>query len=476
MEFDFEHIDRIVNARSLAIVGASNTPGKFGSFFTSAQLAMGFAGTVYLVNPGEREIAGQQAFPDLRSLPERPELVYVTIPADASLEVLRECVEVRPLAVIILAAGFRESGERGQALETEALGLARRGGFRIVGPNCFGIYNPRTRLTLVPGYDFSASPGGTAFLSQSGGLSAHVARLGRSLGIDFSAVISYGNGLDLDACDFLRYFGRDPRTDTIAGYLEGVGDGRGFLEALEEAAARKPVILWKVGRSEASRRAALSHTGSLAGAPEVWAAALRQRGVIGVAGVDEICDVLVALRRLGRTPGRRLLIVGGGGGLGTYASDLAEEEGLEVPPLEAGAGERIAGILRGAGAVAANPLDIGTPLIPLPAFEAVLQEAARNPTTDVLIFDLAVNFGLDLAGEDGMAAVAEVLGRVASESGKPLAAVLYTRSCDPDNLRAEAVLRRMRARLIAAGVAVFPSMRRAIRALSLITSRSAPGR
>jgi len=466
--FSFEEIDAIINARSIAVVGASDKPAKFGTMLTTSQLAMDFDGPMYLVNPNGKEIFGQTVCPDLASLPEVPDLVYVTIPAHLSMQVLEDCARLGVKGVVIVAAGFRESGPQGCTLEEEALRIAEAGGFRIMGPNCFGIYNPRNRLTLIPGYDLSRSPGRAVFLSQSGGFSVHVARQGKSLGIDFRAVISYGNGADLDEVDLLRYFSLDPGTDVIAGYLEGTGDGRAFLEAVKEAASRKPVVLWKVGRCESAQRAVTSHTGSLAGDSEIWEAALNQFGVIPASGVDEVCDVLLALKHLGRRPGRRLLLCGGGGGLGTYAADLAAEEGLEVPDLEEGVRARTLEILGSVGSVVNNPLDIGTPLILLPRFEACLKEAAGNPTTDLLIFDLAVNFGLDMAGKEGLDLVAEAFVHARKESGKPIAAVLYTRSYDPEDFRSEGALRTLRWKLLENGVAVFPSMRRAIRAVSLV--------
>ncbi|MGW8321289.1 MAG: CoA-binding protein, partial [Thermodesulfobacteriota bacterium] len=345
MGFDFAQIDRILNARSIAIVGASNSPVKFGGMLTASQLTMGFAGPVYLVNPNEKEIMGHAAYPDLLSLPETPDLVYIVIPADRSLEVLKQCGQRGVKGVVMIPAGFREISKEGRALEEEALRLARKGGFRIVGPNCFGIYNPRNRLTLLPGVDFSTTPGDVAFLSQSGGFSTHVVRLSQSLGLRFSALVSYGNGVDIDAPDLLRYFAQDPQTGVIGAYLEGVRDGRAFLEALKEAASKKPVVLWKVGKAATAQRAVMSHTGSLAGSAEIWEAALRQTRAIQVSGIDEICDVLLALRHLGWKPGRRLLVSGGGGGLGANAADLAALAGLEIPPLNEGTGDKLTEIL-----------------------------------------------------------------------------------------------------------------------------------
>ncbi|WP_458012287.1 CoA-binding protein [Candidatus Solincola sp.] len=468
LEFDFAEIDAIINARSLAIVGASGKPFKFGSLFTASQLSFGFNGPVYLVNPGEKEIMGHPCYPDLASLPEVPELVYIAIPAYRSLDILRECARLGVKGVVLLAAGFREMGEQGAELEREAVSIARGGGFRIIGPNCFGIYNPRNRLTLLPGHDFSDVPGEVAFISQSGGFSAHVVRLAGDLGIHFSAVVSYGNGADLSEVDLLRYFTLDPATQIISGYLEGTSDGRRFFEALKEAASHKDVVMWKVGKSESSRRAAASHTGSLAGSSALWEGLFRQCGVIEVSGVDELCDVLLALKHLGRRPGRKMLISGGGGGLGAYAGDLAEAEGLEVPLLHADTERRLREILVYPGSSVGNPLDIGTPLTHLPVFEAAMREAALNPTTDVLVFDLALNFAHGLFGDTGLEEAAEILVRVRRETGKPVILVLYSRALGPRDMALEELSRRLRDRLLSRGVLVYPSMARAMRALSLV--------
>lgn len=470
MPFNYEEIDAVINARSMAIVGASAKPIKFGSLFTMSQLTYGFSGPVYLVNPGEEEIMGRKVYPDLASLPEVPELVYLTIPAHRSMDILRECAGLGVKGVIIMAAGFREAGEGGEELEREALRLAREGGFRIVGPNCFGIYNPRNRLALLPGYDFSDTPGDVAFISQSGGFSVHVGRQCKSLGIDFSAIVSYGNAADIEETDLIRYFAADPQTACIAGYLEGAADGRQLMQALKEAAARKTVVLWKVGKSESSARAVVSHTGSLAGSAAIWGGMLRQSGVIEVSGVDEMCDVLLALKHLGRKPGRHLMLSGGGGGLGTYAADLAEEAGLEVPPL---AGESLAHlreVLSAPGAAVGNPLDIGAPLIHLPVFEAAMREAAANTSTDILVFDIAVNFAFGLGGEEGLSAAMDMLAGIRRELGKPVVVVLYSRALGGEDIAFEEMQRRLQDRLLRGGVLVYPSMPRAIRALSLVNA------
>lgn len=464
---NFDQMDSILNARSLAIVGASGKRMKFGSLHTIAQLTYGFAGGIYLINPNETEIMGLPAYPSIASLPEIPDVVYITIPAHLSLDVLKECGQAGVKGVIMLASGFREAGEQGRQLEKEALELARRGGFRIIGPNCFGIYNPRNGLTLLPGHDFSKQAGGFAFISQSGGFSAQVGRLCKSSNIDFSAIVSYGNGADIDESDLLLYFAEDPQTRIIGAYLEGVKDGGRFLQALKHAASRKPVLLWKVGKSDSSRRAVASHTGSLAGYAKIWQGVLRQAGAIEVSGVDELCDTVLALELLGRNPGKRLMLVGGGGGLGTYAADLAEAEGLQVPALDELALERARLILSQPGGAVGNPMDIAAPIVPLPLFDSVMREAAGYGNCDILIFDMALNFAYGIAGEEGLEKASDILIHIRKEVAKPMVIVLYSRADGYEDLPLEAVLRRQREKLLRGGIAVYPSMARAIKAISL---------
>ncbi len=478
-DFDFAQLDAIINARTIAIVGASNNPGKFGGLLIASLMAIGFNGEMFFVNPGETKIMGQPAYADLSALPAVPDLVYITIPAHRSMEILRECAHLntasaadreRVKAVIVIAAGFREAGEEGRRMEEEAVALAAEAGFRIIGPNCFGIYNPRNGLTLLPSYDLSREPGDIGFMAQSGGFAGQVARMGKSLGLGFSAVVSYGNGGDLDEVDLLRYFAADPQTNYIAAYLEGVRDGEAFRQALCEAAATKPVVIWKVGRAEPSRRAVASHTGSLAGSAEIWEALVRQCGAIPASGVEEVLDILLALKHLGRDPGRRLGIAGGGGGLGTYAADLADAEGLEVPLPDRATLSRMKKALARAGAVPGNPLDIGAPLIPLPEFEGAIRAAAFDPATDIFVFDLAINFGYDIAGETGLYLAMDALVRAKVDSGKPMVMVLYSRNEDSENLTLEKARREVRDKLIAAGIPVYPSMPRALRALARINA------
>jgi acyl-CoA synthetase (NDP forming) len=456
-------VKQILEARSLALVGASNRPFKFGSLFLASLLAMGFDGRIYPVHEREKEIMGVPAYPDLPSLPEAPELVYFTVPAFRCMEAMRQCVGLGVKAVVIMAAGFREAGPGGEELEREALRLAREGGFRIIGPNCFGIYNPRTRLTLLPGHDFSPIPGKLGFFSQSGGFAAHFGRMCMGLGMGFSSIISYGNGADVCEAELLEHFLEDGDTAIVAGYLEGAREGRAFFEALRRSERSKPVILWKVGRGEAARRAVASHTGSLAGSSRLWDELFIQCGVIPVQGLEEMSAVAQCFYRLEGRPARRVLMMGGGGGLGAHGADLAESHGLELPSLAPHTEKALREALPAVGAVVANPLDIGTPLTLPAVFERVAEAVAGDPATDIVLFDLAVNFGANLLGAEGVRGALETLREACRERGKPCAFNLYNRA--PDDPGAAGLHLELRRDLAAGGALVFDDLRSAFRSL-----------
>lgn len=467
---EFEEIHRILNARSLAIVGASNSPEKFGYQIMQSNLTMGFKGPIYPVNRNASQVLGFKSYPSVADLPESPDVVYLTIPAHRSMDILKDCASRGTKCVVIIASGFREIGEERKRMEEEALKIAREGGFRIIGPNCFGIYNPRNCITMLPGHDLSKEFGDVAFISQSGGFAVQVARLGNSLGINFSAALSYGNAADIGECDLLRYFSDDPDTNIIGCYIEGTQNGTEFKRVIEETAAKKPLIVWKAGDTEVSRRAVLSHTGSLAGESRIWDCFLRSKGAMRASGVEEMVDAFVALKHIGRNPGRRLLIAGGGGGLGTYGADKAIERGLEIPPLSNKTLEAMRKLLGYPGAVASNPLDIGTPITSPPLFRQIVSQAVSNDTTDVFLFDLAFNLAYPIAGEDVLSELARIFSEARQESGKPIAVSLYSRACGESDIEIEKSLRKVRSQLLEGGIAVFGSTESAIRAISIVNS------
>lgn len=278
--------------KSLAVIGASSDMTKFGNIILSALIEIGFEGKIYPVNTEGGEINGLKAYRSLWEVPGEVDFAVLTIPAPAVKSSLEECRRKGVKGVEILTSGFGETGTpEGRQLEEEVAGYAR-GGIRILGPNCFGVYCPESGLTILPGQNFSRQTGPIGFLSQSGGLCADLGQIAKGLGMGFSKMVSYGNGCDLAACDLLEYFFADPKTKIIAGYLEGVEEGPRFLQILKNNRGRKPVILWKAGLTGTGSRAVMSHTGSLSGAAEVWNSVLKQAGVVQVRSAEEMIDAI----------------------------------------------------------------------------------------------------------------------------------------------------------------------------------------
>jgi len=325
--------------RSLAIVG-SVAEGKIGRVLLDQVLSGGFADVV-VVNP---KAEGTDAAPAVRSLAQRPtdgpppDLVVVASPAATVAGALEDAGRAGARVAVILSAGFSESGN--SAEEQALLRVARRFGLRLVGPNCAGIVNTKHRL--FPTLETRPPAGEVAFVSQSGALGGAVLSWAEEQGVGLSKFVSYGNGVDLTEADFLDALREDGETRVVALYVETVSDGRRFLDVASRLAAAKPLVVIKSGRSEPGRRAALSHTGSIAGADAVFDAALRQCGAIRVEGIEEMFDLCRAFTMLPPLAGRRLAIVTNSGGPGVLAADRAAACRLDVPPPSAPLRQRLA--------------------------------------------------------------------------------------------------------------------------------------
>ena len=282
--------------------------------------------------------------------------------------------------------------------------------------------------------------------------------------MEFSAIVSYGNASDVNEVDLLEHFLSDDGTRVICGYIEGTRDGRALYRVLREARGRKPVILWKVGRGEVARRAVASHTGSLAGSAAIWDDLFRQCGVIAVEGMEEMAAVAQCFYRLEGKPARRVLVLGGGGAICSHAADLAERYGLELPPLAGETEDALRQTLPPVGAVVANPLDIGTPLTPPAVFERIAGIVAADTATDIFLFDLALNFGAQLLGEEGARACLKMLVEAGRSAGKPCAFNLYNRA--PDDLEMVRFHAQVKKELAVAGALVFDDLATALRSLA----------
>ncbi len=350
-------IRALFEPESVAVVGVPRGP-RPGQLFLQALLDPGYGGRIYPVNPNAQEILGLRCYPSVTSLPEAVDLAIIAVPASGAISAVAECAERGVKAAVVFTAGFSElATKEGRAREAELLAAARRGPVRLVGPNCMGIYVPKSGLGSFPGLPSERGP--IAFVSQSGSLSNRVAWDGSSRGLAFSKVVSVGNQTDLETSDFLEYLSEDQETDIIAAYVEGAKDGRRLWRALLQAGRRRHVVVWKVGRTHSGARAASSHTGAMAGEAEVWSGMLRQTGALQVRDLDELLDVLVALRFVGRPMGRRMAIVTGPGGPAVSAADACEEAGLELAQLSRETRERLRSIVGGAGTSVRNPVDVG---------------------------------------------------------------------------------------------------------------------
>ena len=294
-------------------------------------------------------------------------------------------------------------------------------------------------------------------MSQSGGYAIRVPRRGQGLGITYSKVVSYGNACDINECDLLEYFYRDPKTEIITGYIEGVKDGPRFFKLLREVCRKKPVILWKGGLTQGGGRAVQSHTASLGGEQHVWEALFRQTGAVRVSDLDELLDTTLAFLHLEPQAGRRVSPIGGGGGIGVAAADTCERMGLSVPAFPQELRNRLSAIIPAAGASARNPVDVANPSPPAQMLRAVMETVACEPDIDVLIVD---ELDMTMVRE-----TAEVPVDIKNRFGKPVVMVLPVENVGSATLEAEGARRRVCDYYLEQGLPVYLTLERAARAL-----------
>ena len=333
-----ENMHFLFHPRSVAVIGATDRFGTWG-FGVINRMLRGGDFSVYPINPKGGEILGVKAFPKVTDVPGEVDLAVIVVPPQHVPGVMADCAAKGVKAAVIITAGFREVGEDGARLEAEVVRIARQAGIRFVGPNGNGHFHAQAGLFSMGGTRIQAGP--ISLVSQSGNFGGHIVSRGSEKGIGFSKYVSSGNEADLTIEDYIEYLGRDEATKVICAYVEGLKDGRRFLDVAREVTRLKPIVLMKVGRTPEGASAALSHTGSLSGSDQVNKAALKQAGIIRVGRVDEMLDAASALIRQPLPKGRRVGIVTGGGGFGVVAADACRDLGLEVPPLKAETIERL---------------------------------------------------------------------------------------------------------------------------------------
>lgn len=349
-------LDDIFSPRGIAVVGVSAKNFSFAEIVLHSLKEAGFP-AIYPVNPKYDEVLGLRCYPGILDIPGVVDHVVVNIPAESALTLLDECAQKGVRSVHFFTAGFGESGDKERAsLEKELLAKAKAGGFRIIGPNCVGLFVPKSRLVNV--FGMPLDPGPIGFISQSGGHAQNLPLYSGPRGLRFSKVISYGNALDVNEIELLRYFADDDETKFIAAYIEGIKHGEAFRKALTDTASKKPVVLYKGGRTEAGKRTAFGHTASMTSSVEVFDAMCRQAGVIMVHNIDEMIDALSVLCFTQQIPDDTgICLLGAGGGPSVLAGDEMEIEGLHFPAFTVAVQEELKKYLPFAGSIFTNPLD-----------------------------------------------------------------------------------------------------------------------
>jgi acyl-CoA synthetase (NDP forming) len=426
----------------------------------------GFRGRIYPVNPRYDEVLGFPAYATVSAVPGPVDYVISCVPSTQVLNLLDDCAAKGVKCIHLYTARFSETGRQDAAdLEQEVLRRARAAGIRLIGPNCMGVYNPGHGLSF--GYDLAKEAGSVGMASQTGGGASWFVRLAGARGLRFSKAISYGNALDFNECDYLEYFTQDDATNVITIYVEGVRDGRRFFRTLGEAAARKPVIVIKGGRSRAGTRAVASHTASLAGSMDTWEAMVAQAGAVSAANFDEMADLAVAFCFLPAITGHRVGVAGGGGGPSVLSADECEEAGLEVAPLP----DEIRETLKARGVEIwdwiSNPVDVSI----IGGFGVtdldMLRLMGANEGFDLLIGLINEGVMFTLSQREGatmrLQSAAEGYSRLKQECGKPLLAVIGDDGSGSDRYGdwAGQAVSETRTNLIEAGIPFFPTIGRA---------------
>ncbi len=404
-------LDFLFRPKAVAVVGASREPGKVGHTVLENLLSAGFRGAIYPVNPKAQEILGLKVYPSVSAIPGEVELAVIAIRAPLVPQVIEECGKKGVRAAVILSAGFRETGREGAQLEREVLAKAQKFGLRIVGPNCLGVLDTYARLNVT----FAAVKplrGAVGFFSQSGALCLHLLEWSRAEKVGLSRFVSLGNKCDVSEVECLRALGEDPHTRVILGYLEGIDDGRAFVEVAREVSRKKPVVIFKSGVTGAGARAASSHTGSLAGSEQAFSAAVKKARVIRAATLQEFFDQALFFALQPPMKGPAVAVLTNSGGPGIVAADAIERSALEIPTLGPETVDKLRKILPPYAAFY-NPVDVAGDA-DAERYEKALQILLEDPKINGILIILSHTATVDPA---------EVAERIIRKKGKkPLTA------------------------------------------------------
>lgn len=377
-------IDAFFNPESVAVIGASSTPGRVGYVMVENLLNSFKDLKIFPLNPHGGEVLGLQIYPSLEEIPEKAELAMIAVGAGAIQEAVEGCVRTGIKAAVIHTPGFAETGEEGERFQQSLVSMAHSGGVRLVGPNTQGLFNLDIGLPLltVPFSHYLPMRGPVSFVTQTGLFPWEF--LLRHPHVGISKMIDLGNMCDVDHAEVVEYFGSDPTTDVIGLHIEGLREGRTLLDATSRVAPQKPVVALKAGRTPGGAGAAASHSGSIAGRDDLFEALFRQTGVFRPDDVDDFCDHLVTFSCLPPVRGKRVGILTTSGAAGTLAADACYKNGLEVVPFSEETIRKVQE-MRPGWIRLRNPMDVWQVLEdPLKSFSVALDAIFGDPCVDAL--------------------------------------------------------------------------------------------
>jgi len=440
-------LDEFFNPKSIAVVGASRTPGKLG-YSILENLKISFNGKIYPINPNTGEILGLIAYPSVLEVKEPIDHAVIVVPAEIVKKIVEECIKKKIKAVTIISSGFSEIGENERELELKKLSKSKK--IRIMGPNCIGIYKKDLDMIFFPRNRLKRPPEGSiSFITQSGAFGSILLDMMSNDGVGVSKFISVGNKVDVDEIDLLKYLENDLTTRCIAIYLESVKDGKEFIKVAQNVTKKKPIVIFKAGKTEKGSEAVLSHTGSLAGSSEVYSAAFKQAGIIEAKTSEEIFDFAKALANQPVLKDNKIAVVTDGGGFGIVATDAAINYGLELPELNPETVKTLKQVLPKYG-IAKNPVDL-TGDATVERYEKTLEAVLKDKNIAGMV--CIVLMQIPTLSDD----IVNVL-REAKVYGKPITV------CSAGG---DFVLERSR-KLERFGIPVYPTPERAVKALAVL--------
>jgi acetyl coenzyme A synthetase (ADP forming)-like protein len=444
-------LDCFFRPKSVAVVGASRDRSKIG-YCILRQMKKSYRGRIYPINPGAGRILGLKCYSSVKDVRDL-DLAVIAVPSRAVPGVLWECVEKGVEAVVIITSGYSEIGKEGREREKELKRIIRGSKTRIIGVNCLGVYDAYSgvdMLFLPEGKLKRPGRGGIGFITQSGAFGSTILDLISFEGIGISKFISYGNQTDVKENELLEYLGRDKRTRVVVAYIEGISDGRRFMDVASRVAEKTPIVVFKAGKTKMGSRAASSHTGSLAGSYRIYESAFKQAGVLEAKSVEEMFDFAKVLEFLDPPGGDRIAVVTNGGGFGVIISDSVIRNGMKLAGFSRESRKRLRGILP-AYANINNPLDlIGD--ADKGRYEKALEVLARDRNVDgIIVIPLIQTFSLEPE-------VVDVIARIKRKARKPVIACATGGGYTKRNL----------ARLERKGVPAYMSPERAVKAMQAL--------